>query len=334
MKPILITLLLSSTFAAAAPQISPQRIIVNPVQTSIKVDVRLDRAADNSGYATYHPGEKVQIKATVNEDAYLYLFSIDAKGEIVRIFPNQYQDDNFVQGGQTITLPAEGDPYTFEVDKDLGVNKVFAVASRDPLDFDDLLDIQKNAVFAVYSQQGQDAFAKEVSGVLSSIDDDAWSSDVVLYRTTAVAQEQAGDLLVKSNVKGAKVYLNGEFVGESGTSIVNLAPGKYQVKVVAAGYTTYSGSLTLTANRDVTLTVNLPKAVSTKANLFVRLNVNNAKIYMNGQLMGSTTNGKYTLALTKNKQYKVSIVASGYTNFASYVKLNNDKTLYVNLKRR
>jgi len=334
MKSVLITLLLSSTFAAAAPQISPQRIIVNPIETSLKSKVWLDRTADSSGYATYRPGDNVTIKASVNEDAYLYLFSVDPKGEIVQIFPNQYAEDNFVEGGQTVTLPGPDANYTFEVDKDPGISKVFAVAAKDPLDFQDVVEIKNNAVFATYHRDGQEAFAQEISGILNSIPDDAWHSSVILYRTQP--EVKSGELTVKTNVQDAKVYLDGKLVGESGSPIENLAPGKYQVKVVAQGYTTYSTSLTINADRSVSLTVNLKKAqpVNTKANLYLRLNVSKASIYMNGQKLGATSNGRYNLVLTKNKQYKVSVVATGYTSFAAYVKLTGDKTMYITLKKR
>lgn len=336
MKHVLTGLMLFGTLgtvAMAAPQISPQRIIVNPIQTSLDVNIWLNKAADASGYATYVPGEKVQIKASVNEDAYLYLFSVDVAGNITQIFPNEYANDNFVQGGQTITLPRADDPYTFETDKDLGVSKVFGVASRDPLDFTDILDIKNNAVFAVYSGGGQDAFAREVSGVLNSIPDNSWNSSTVVYRTKASVQE-VGELSVTTNVKNAKVYLNGRVVGDAGTTIANLAPGTYQLKVVASGYVTYSAPLTVRADKRINLTVNLRQAPTTKANLNLVLNVKNAKIYMNGQYVGATNTGKFTTSLTKNREYKVSVVAQGYTNFAAYVTLNNSKTLYVNLKRR
>ncbi|GEM46802.1 PEGA domain-containing protein [Deinococcus cellulosilyticus] len=336
MKNILTGLLLFGTLAPvafAAPQISPQRIIVNPIQTSLNAKVWLNKAADNSGYATYTPGERVTIKASVNEDSYLYVFSVDVAGEVTQIFPNEYASDNFVEGGQTVTLPSEGDSYTLETDDDIGVGKVFAVASRDPLDFTDILDIKNNAVFAVYSGGGQEAFAREVSGILNSIPDNDWTSDVVLYRTRQV-QTQSGELKVSTNVNNAKVYLDGRLIGDAGVTLANLAPGTYQLKVVANGYVTYSTPITIKQDKLVNLTVNLRQTPTTKANLNLVLNVKNAKVYMNGQYLGKTTTGKFTTSLTKNKPYKISVVATGYTNFALNVTLNTSKTVYINLKRR
>ncbi|GGJ29064.1 DUF4384 domain-containing protein [Deinococcus roseus] len=336
MKHILTGLLLFGTLAPvamAAPQISPQRIIVNPIQTSLEVNVSLNKAADNSGYATYVPGEKVQIKATVNEDAYLYIFSVDVAGEVTQIFPNDYAGDNFVAGGQTVSLPGANDDYTLETDSDIGVGKVFAVASRNPLDFNDILDIKQNAAFAVYSGGGQDAFAREVSGILNSIADNDWNSDVALYRTRK-AEAASGELKVVTNANNAQVYLDGRLVGDAGVTLAKLTPGSYQLKVVAPGYVTYSAPITIKQDRLINLTVNLRQTPSTKANLNLVLNVKTAKIYMNGQYLGNSQNGKFTTSLLKNKQYKVSVVAQGYTNFAAYVKLTGNKTLYINLRPR
>ena len=86
--------------AGAAPTISAQSIIVNPLPSTVNVRVWTDR--DSSGAATpdYAPGEKIRLYTSVAQDAYVYLFNVDPNGQVDLILPNKYQGGaNFLKAG-------------------------------------------------------------------------------------------------------------------------------------------------------------------------------------------------------------------------------------------
>ena len=126
-----------TTSAFAQPRLSAQSIIVNPVQPDLSVSVRVDRDASGTGTPSYRVGENIRISTTVNRDAYVYLFNVDATGEVTQILPNRFESGaNFIKANTTKVFPAAGDTFTFTVDGPVGLNKVLALASLTPLNLD------------------------------------------------------------------------------------------------------------------------------------------------------------------------------------------------------
>ena len=73
-KALLITSLLglSATVAQASPaKITAQSIIVNPVETKLKVDVWVNKDASGRANPIYRKGENIQVGVKTNQDAYV-----------------------------------------------------------------------------------------------------------------------------------------------------------------------------------------------------------------------------------------------------------------------
>lgn len=94
--------------AALAQEINPQGIIVNPVPTDLEVQVWVDKDPAKRGNAVYRIGESIYIYVRVNQDAYVYLFNINADGRIDPILPNPYERDNFLRAGRPGVFPGGG----------------------------------------------------------------------------------------------------------------------------------------------------------------------------------------------------------------------------------
>lgn len=108
--------LLLAGAALAAPELSPQRIVVNPVPTDLQVRVWVDKDPGKTGNPVYQPGERIQVSVQVNQDAYVYIFSVKANGEIGLILPNAFDQNNLLRAGETRTYPpATGARYVLEV---------------------------------------------------------------------------------------------------------------------------------------------------------------------------------------------------------------------------
>lgn len=101
--------------AALAQEINPQGIIVNPVPTDLEVQVWVDKDPAKRGNAVYRIGESIYIYVRVNQDAYVYLFNINADGRIDPILPNPYERDNFLRAGETRRFPPEGARYRYTI---------------------------------------------------------------------------------------------------------------------------------------------------------------------------------------------------------------------------
>ncbi|ADH64857.1 hypothetical protein Mesil_3019 [Allomeiothermus silvanus DSM 9946] len=170
--------LLLGLVAYAQPRISPQGIIVNPMPTDLQVNTWVDKDPSGSGSPTYTIGEYIILYVQVNQDAYVYLFNINADGKIDLILPNPYDRDNFLRSGQAKAFPPRGARYTLTVSGPEGLDRVLAVASKRPLSLAEIADVQSGDVRV----QGAENLARALSIVVTPLPSREWVSDVAYFR--------------------------------------------------------------------------------------------------------------------------------------------------------
>ena len=178
--------------ASAAPVISAQSIIVNPVQNNVNVRVWTNKDSTGTRTPNYVPGERVQIYTSVSQDAYVYLFNVDPQGKVDMILPNRYAGgENYLRANTTKVFPPAGAGYTFDIDAPYGLNKVLALASRTPLNVDQIAQFKSQQGFATSNVQGQGQLAQALSIVVNPvaqpIPQNSWDSATAFYN---VAQRQ------------------------------------------------------------------------------------------------------------------------------------------------
>ena len=174
--------------ALAAPKISAQSIIVNPVQTTLSARVWVNRDTTGNAIPNYRVGERITLYTSVNENAYVYLFNVNPDGTTDQILPNRYSaraGNNYVRAGQTRAFPAAGDQFTFDVSGSAGLNKVLVVASRRPLNLSELSTYTNGQAFAQVKPQTQQQLAQALSitvnPVAQPIPQTDWISDTAYY---------------------------------------------------------------------------------------------------------------------------------------------------------
>ncbi|ACO45682.1 DUF4384 domain-containing protein [Deinococcus deserti] len=185
-----LTSLLGLSAASAGPaKITAQSIIVNPVETKLDVQVWVNRDASGKGNPLYRKGEDLTIGLKTNQDAYVYLFNINANGVVDLFFPNNYEESNFVKAGVTRIFPTKGAKYTFTVGGPNGQDKLLALASTRELDLDDIATFAENQGFAEVRLKGQENLARALSIVVNPLPADGWTTDVATFR---VGTEEKG----------------------------------------------------------------------------------------------------------------------------------------------
>jgi|GEM_PF-1433693 len=190
MKKLLLPMALLLGVASAAPKITPQSIIVNPVDPDLSVNVWLDRSASN-GTPNYNVGDRITIYASVNADAYVYLFNVNPDGTIDQVLPNRFASGgNFVKANTTKQFPAPGDRFSFDVGGPAGLNKVLALASKTQLNLDQISTFKSGQAFATVNVKGQQQFAQALSIVVNPVPQDSWVTDVAFYNVAQSAPQQ------------------------------------------------------------------------------------------------------------------------------------------------
>jgi Domain of unknown function (DUF4384)/PEGA domain len=319
-KALLSTALLTvagTVFAQSQPQISPQSIIVNPVQNDLQVNINVDRAGENPNYRI---GEKIRITASVNQDAYVYLFSVHSDGSIDLILPNQLSSGNvFLRAGESRSFPPANGGYLLQVDGPVGQDKVLAVASKRQLNIDELASFKGNQPFATITVTGQDNLARALSIIVQPVPASDWVTNVAYFqvqpRTSTPPAATTGNVQVTTR-QGAAVYLDGTLVGNAPINF-QTSPGRHEIRVKLDGYKDFVATINVVAGR--TLNVNAPLVqIAREGTLSIRANVAGALVFINGQSVGRIgNNGTFSIAGLPVGNHEVVVIARGYRAFVS-----------------
>ncbi len=169
-----------ASIASAQPQISPQSIIVNPVDNTLSVRVTTDRGGSNP---VYNIGDPIRVSVNVNQDAYVYLFSVHSDGKVDLILPNKLSGGNaYLRANETRTFPPSGAAYQLNVDGPAGQDKVLAVASKRQLNLNEIAQFQGSNQFADVQVTGQDNLARALSIVVQPVPASDWETAVAYFQ--------------------------------------------------------------------------------------------------------------------------------------------------------
>jgi hypothetical protein len=110
---------------------APIANVVVPQQSTtapLRAGVWLDRPG-----GLYSPGDKVKIFLRLNFDAYVAVVNVNADGQTLALFPNQFVTSNLVKGNTVVQLPGQG--YDLSISPPYGANLVKVIASTSPISF-------------------------------------------------------------------------------------------------------------------------------------------------------------------------------------------------------
>jgi len=316
---------LSGMLALAQPRITPQGIIVNPAPTDLQVKTWVDKDPGKTGNSSYRIGENITIYVQVNQDAYVYLFNINADGKIDLILPNNLSRDNFLRAGETRAFPPQGANYRFTISGPEGQDQVLAIASKQPLSLADIADVERGQMRV----QGAENLARALSIVVTPIPQQSWVSDVATYRVGRLQTPppppppSSATLSVNSNPQGAQVIVNGQVVGQTPLT-VSVRPGRTEVEVRLRGYVPYLTTVQPRPGESVSVFATLQPEVR-NGTLVVNSNVGGAEVLINGARSGRTP---LQLSLREGT-YEVVVRAGGYNEFRTSVRVEADQTVRV-----
>jgi hypothetical protein len=123
-----------------------------------------------------------------------------------------------------------------------------------------------------------------------------------------------GSVTFTSNVNGAEVYVNGQYVGTTPTGAISYPQGNYTAQFRLGGYNDVSLSFSVSANSNQTVRADLAPVAGS---LRVRANVGGAVVFLNGQQAGSVPNGSGELTLNNlpTGTHEIVVIAPGFRTF-------------------
>jgi hypothetical protein len=83
---------------------------------------------------SFGQGEAIIIYFRANRDCYVTIYDLDSRGDVNLLFPYEYDDPAYVEGGRVYTIPDYYDDYKLVVDGPPGDEYIQAVASLEPFE--------------------------------------------------------------------------------------------------------------------------------------------------------------------------------------------------------
>ena len=74
-------------------------------------------------------GDEIQFLLSLGQDAYIYMYYIDAANRITQILPNENQQSNFYTAGYFLTIPEYKNLYRFTISEPFGNESIWVIAS-------------------------------------------------------------------------------------------------------------------------------------------------------------------------------------------------------------
>ncbi len=77
----------------------------------------------------YREGERLFVNILPTKGCFLKIYNINASGELILLFPNEFHKDNFVKGGSVLSIPDANYPFSFDLGAPFGTEFIKVVAS-------------------------------------------------------------------------------------------------------------------------------------------------------------------------------------------------------------
>jgi hypothetical protein len=288
---------------------------IRPIN-NLQVDVGVSKS-------TYQIGEKVKYSVRVNQDAHVYLFNVNSRGEILQILPNDYEPRNYLRGGSSYSFPSSSSRYEFVVEGPVGTDQVIAIASLEPLPSSRINEIQRNA-------------AQNRSVTIKPVQNETWVMDSASYRVIAGTSGPAyrqGTLIVES-VPPATVYIDGREAGRTPLEI-DLEAGRYTIELRARGYQTYRIDREVTSGDETRVRVRLSPTGARPTEepvrgtaISVRSLPEGATVYVDGRSVGQTP----VSVRVSPGSHQIEVRLPGYTTFRTEREVRSGQTVEINAR--
>lgn len=236
------------------------QIVPSPTGGPFKVGIRTDKAR-------YSVGDKLKVSFSSNRDAHVFIFVTDAAGFTKQLFPNYYDQQNFIRAGRTYYIPDRG--YDLEVVPPSGREELTIIAIdqhmpilsewrayslRDPFPAS-----REGAVALVRRLESfrREPSAMSVSALRPAPREQLWAEASASYYVMSTGSQPVspykvaryGSLTVDTYPNNARIYINGEHYGRSPQTIERLPIGYHNVLITKQGFLPYECRVYIQGNQ-------------------------------------------------------------------------------------
>lgn len=140
-----------------------------PVKASTNRGMRIEVWTEKSEYEV---GNEVIFYIRSTQDCYVTLVDLQTSGGLYVLFPNSFQEDNFIRGGRIYTIPARDSTFTINASGPPGLEGIKAIATKKKLS---LAQARGGETFIVLrTADAQTEFAKTIADSMLGMPEEQW----------------------------------------------------------------------------------------------------------------------------------------------------------------
>ncbi|MBN2252199.1 MAG: DUF4384 domain-containing protein [Kosmotogaceae bacterium] len=315
---LLAIVILSVSVFATSVSYDPQGLMfMSRPGASINVNVSLNKGMGS----TYYGGESLGLSFSVDRSAYVAVLDIDPSGQIQVLFPNVYDQDNYVQGGKTYTLPTDKatTKYNLQIQSQRGRETIVVVASSSPLNFlGNVFSLFDRYPFPYLSQN-----INNLSVVIDPIFSTSWGMGYTYFYNSYVPFTVR--TTIRADRNDANVYVDGIFMGKSPVT-TTLETGTHTVYLYTDRNLVYGPSTinVQPGSSDFQFSL-LPNYIYGYLEV---TSIPDGQVYVDGQYAGDTPYRDFE----KVGSHTVTVSKWGYHDAKQNVYINRDMATSVDLR--
>lgn len=304
--------LLPSVIFSAEPEL--RTIIIEPTQTDFRVEVWPDKGNN----ASYKVGETITIYFKLTQDAYVYIWDINANGEVRLILPNGYRQDNFFRANIVYSIPASTDKYTLRVAPPYGREVIHVLASKVPVNtlegYRKDLSRDPFPLIPETPEAFTDKVRRNIEIVPTPTQPVQWTTASAIFYVVSEPSQVLGRLVVESKPSGASIFIDGRFLGYTPYT-GDVSVGSHSIRLELSGYQPYETTVNITPTKPNKISVTLKPIPYYQGALYITSSPSNAEVYINGERKGRTP---IKIDKLKPGRYQITILKAGYETFVQY----------------
>ncbi|WP_179166018.1 DUF4384 domain-containing protein [Azospirillum agricola] len=149
---------------------------LKPERTDLAITASVDRKD-----GVYRPGDKVELTVQTSKEAYVTVVDVGTSGKVHVVFPNQYQTDNRVRGGQAVKIPGGSDSFDLKVGGPAGTEVLKVIATTGPQPLFKPEQLSKAGAFMAYKGDAA-AAVKDLTATLRENGAGTWAEFTKVIR--------------------------------------------------------------------------------------------------------------------------------------------------------
>lgn len=125
---------------SSAFTLPPEAALEEALSQKISTDISINIQPKDS----IKIGDEIFVGVNSKKSGYLVLLDVNAKGELIQIFPNEKAKDNRIEGGKKLYIPENNlAPYAIAANE-VGKSHMYAIVTHDAIDIEKILDKNKD----------------------------------------------------------------------------------------------------------------------------------------------------------------------------------------------